>query len=114
MEGVPESFYEAATLDGASKWRQYWTITLPLIWDILAISIVFMVIGGMKAFDVIWLLCNQQPQTDNHVIATKMVQSMFTEFKVGEAAALAVLLFLMVFIGSAVTLRGMQREAVEL
>ncbi len=114
MEGIDQSFYEAATIDGASKWLQFWTITIPLIWDILAISIVFLVIGGMKAFDVIWLLSNQRPQGDAHVIATRMVETMFTEFRVGEAAALAVLLFLMVFVGSAVTLRGMRREAVEM
>src|SRR5439155_2153299 len=114
MESVDESYYEAATIDGASPWRQFWTITLPLIWDVLAISIVFLVIGGMKAFDVIWLLSNQRPQGDAHVIATRMVQTMFTEFRVGEAAAIAVLLFLMVFIGSAATLRGMRRETVEM
>jgi ABC-type sugar transport system permease subunit len=114
MESIPESYYEAATIDGASKWRQFWTITLPLIWDIIAISVVFLVIGGMKAFEVIWLLANQRPLTDNHVISTRMVQTMFSEFNVGEAAALAVLLFLMVFVGSAATLRGMRRETVEM
>jgi raffinose/stachyose/melibiose transport system permease protein len=113
MESVDESYYEAATIDGAGKWRQFWTITVPLIWDILAISIVFLIIGGMKAFDVIFLLSNQRPQSDAHVIATRMVQTMFTEFRVGEAAALAVLLFLMVFVGSAATMRGLRREAVE-
>ncbi|MEO6435831.1 MAG: extracellular solute-binding protein [Tepidisphaeraceae bacterium] len=114
METIPESYYEAATLDGASRWRQYWSITLPLIWDVLAISIVFLVIGGMKAFEIIWLLTNQRPQTDNHVIATRMVQTMFNEFKVGEATAIAVLLFLMVFVGSAATMRGLRRETVEM
>ena len=113
MQGVDESYYEAATIEGASPWQQFWTITVPLIWDILAISIVFLIIGGMKAFDVIWLLSNQRPQSDAHVIATRMVQTMFTEFRVGEAAALAVLLFLMVFVGSAATMRGLRREAVE-
>jgi raffinose/stachyose/melibiose transport system permease protein len=114
MQNVPESLYESATIDGATAWRQFWVITLPLIWDILAISIVFLVIGGMKAFEVIWLLTNQAPQTDNHVIGTLMVQTMFKEFKVGQATAIAVLLFLMVFIGSAATLRAMRKEAVEL
>jgi ABC-type sugar transport system permease subunit len=114
METIPESYYEAATLDGASKWRQYWSITLPLIWDVVSISVVFLVIGGMKAFEVIWLLTNQRPQTDNHVIATRMVQTMFKEFRVGEAAALAVMLFVMVFIGSAITMRGLRRETVEM
>ncbi len=114
MESIPESYYEAATIDGASPLRQFFTITLPLMREILAISVVFLVIGGMKAFEIIWLLTNQQTNTANHVIATRMVQTMFQEFKVGEAAAIAVLLFLMVFIGSAATLRGVKGEAVEL
>ncbi len=113
MESIPVTLYEAAELDGAEAWRQFWCITVPMIWDVLAIAIVFMVIGGMKAFEVIWLLTNQRPVTSTHVISTRMVQAMFTEFKVGEAAAIAVLLFLMVFFGTAVTLRLMRREAVE-
>jgi raffinose/stachyose/melibiose transport system permease protein len=114
MESIPESYYEAATIDGASKWRQYWTITLPLIWDVLTISIVFLVIGGMKAFEVIWLLVNQRPQTDNHTIATRMITTMFNQYQVGEATALAVLLFLMVFVGTAATMRGLRRETIEM
>ena len=113
MERIPASLYEAAAIDGASPWRQFWTITLPLMRDVLAIAAVFMVIGGMKAFEVIWLLTNQFPTTHTHVIGTRMVQSMFTEFKVGEATAIAVLLFLMVFYGTAVTLRLIRREKVE-
>jgi len=85
-----------------------------MIWDVLSIAIVFMVIGGMKAFEVIWLLTNQRPTSDNHVIATRMVQVMFSEFRVGEATAMAVLLFLMVFLGSSATLRLMRREAIEI
>jgi len=113
MESVPVSLYEAAELDGASQWRQFWTITFPLIWDVLAIAIVLMVIGGMKAFESIWLFTNQAPASDTHVIGTMMVSSMFTEFKVGQATAIAVLLFLLVFIGTAATLRLMRRERVE-
>jgi len=113
MESIPEDLYEAADLDGASSWRQFVTITLPLIWEVLSIAIVFMVIGGMKAFEVIWLLTNQRPTTETHVIGTQMVQAMFTEFKVGEATAVAVLLFLMVFFGTWATLRLMRRETVE-
>jgi ABC-type sugar transport system permease subunit/ABC-type glycerol-3-phosphate transport system substrate-binding protein len=113
MESIPQSIYEAADIDGASPWRQFRTITLPLIWEVLSISIVFMVIGGMKAFETIWLMTNQTPTTQVHVIGTRMVQEMFTEFKVGEATAIAVLLFIMVFFGTAATLRAMRREPVE-
>ncbi len=114
MENIPPDLYEAAELDGVSPWRQFWHITLPLIWDVLAISVVFMVIGGMKAFEIIWLLTNQRPLTQNHVVGTRMLQAAFAEFHIGEATAIAVLLFLMVFVGSAVTLRVMKRETVEL
>ncbi|MCK4962538.1 MAG: sugar ABC transporter permease, partial [Anaerolineales bacterium] len=113
MESIPQSLYEAAEIDGASTWRQFHSITLPLIWPALSIAVVFMIIGGMKTFEVIWLLTNQQPTTATHVIGTLMIRSMFIDFKVGQAAAIAVLLFLMVLFGSAVTLRIMKRETVE-
>jgi len=72
-----------------------------------------MVIAGMKAFEVIWLLTNQRPTTDQHVIGTQMMQSMFTEFRVGQATAIAVVLFLLVFFGSAATLRLLKRDTVQ-
>jgi len=113
MEGIPQSLYEAAELDGASQWKQFRHITFPLIWEVFSIAMVFMIIGGMKAFERIWLLTNQLPATSTHVIGTRMVYTMFTEFKVGEATAIAVLLFLMVFFGTTATLRLMRRETVE-
>ena len=113
MERIPPSLYEAAELDGAPRWTQFWRITLPLIWDVLAIAVVFMLIGGMKTFETIWLMTNQWPSEKTHVIGTLMVQSMFTEFKVGQATAIAVLLFLMALVGSAAALRLMRRERVE-
>src|SRR6185437_10414911 len=85
MQNVPVELYEASDLEGASPLRQFWTVTLPLIWDVLAVSIVFMIIAGMKAFDVVWLLTNQKPTSETHVIGTKLVQSIFSEFNVGEA-----------------------------
>jgi ABC-type sugar transport system permease subunit/ABC-type glycerol-3-phosphate transport system substrate-binding protein len=114
MESIPQDLYEAADIDGASHWRQFRLITLPLIWEVLCIAVVFMVIGGMKAFEIIWLLTNQAPTTQTHVIGTRMVQAMCTDFRIGEATAIAVLLFVMVFFGTVATLRLMKRETVEM
>ncbi len=114
MEAVPGELYEAAELEGASPFQQFFAVTIPLIWEVLTISAIFMVIGGMKAFESIWLLTNQQPSSSVHVIGTKMMQSLITEMNVGQATAIAVLLFAMVFVGSAVAMRIMQRETVEL
>jgi ABC-type sugar transport system permease subunit/ABC-type glycerol-3-phosphate transport system substrate-binding protein len=114
MQNIPTDLYEAATLDGASPMRQFFTITIPLIWEVLTISVVFLVIGGMKAFELIYLLKNQQVSTNLHTISTRMIQVMFQDFRVGEATAIAVMLFLMVFFGTAVSLRVMRRDTVEM
>jgi raffinose/stachyose/melibiose transport system permease protein len=114
MEAIPGELYEAAQLDGASPWQQFRTITFPLIWEVLSISTVFMIIGGMKAFETIWLLTDQAPGTQTHVIGTRMIQSMFTEMNIGQATAIAVLLFAMVFAMSVLALRVMRRDAVEM
>jgi len=101
-------------MDGATTWQQFVHITIPMIWEILIISTVFMVIGGLKAFEVIWLLTSQQPTSNTHVIGTWMVTTMFQDFKVGQATAIAVVLFILVFFGTLATMRVMKREAVQI
>ncbi len=113
MEGVDPQLYEAAELDGASTARQFFTITLPLIWEVILVSVVFIVIAGLNAFEMVWLLTSQDPTTATHTLGTLMVSTMFKEFAIGRAAALAVLIFGLVFAGSALVLRGLKREAVE-
>ncbi len=114
MQAVPADLYEAAELDGASKPRQFFLITLPLIREVLVISAVFLLIGGLNAFELVWLLTSQDPSAGVHTLGTFMVGTLFTEFQVGRAAAIAVLLFGMVLIGSLAVLRATRKEAVEL
>jgi raffinose/stachyose/melibiose transport system permease protein len=113
MQGIPAELYEAADLDGATPWQQFWSVTLPMIWSAVSVSVVFMVIGGMKAFEVIWLLTNQQPVTKVHVVGTVMIQELFWEFHIGQATAIAVVLFLIVFVGTAATLKLMNKAVDE-
>lgn len=114
MEGIPADFYEAAELEGASKGRQFFTITLPLIREVLVISAVFLVIGGLNAFEMIWLLTSQDPASGSHTLSTLMVSTMFQEFQIGRATAIAVVMFVLVLIGSAAVMRALKREAVEM
>jgi ABC-type sugar transport system permease subunit/ABC-type glycerol-3-phosphate transport system substrate-binding protein len=113
MEGVPTELYEAAELEGASALRQFFTITVPLIWDVLVVSAVFLVIGGLNAFEMIWLLTSQDPASGSHTLSTFMVSTMFQEFQIGRATAIAVLLFALVLAGSAAVMRALKRETVE-
>lgn len=110
MEGIDTRLYEASELDGATKIQQFIWITLPMIWDVLTISAVFMVIGGLKAFETIWLWTSQHPTSANHVIGTLMVSTMFNDFQIGRAAAISVVMFLLVFFGTLATMRAMKRE----
>jgi len=113
MENIPEEFYEAAVLDGASGARQFWHITMPLIREVLVVGVVFLIITMLKLFDIVWVMENQFPQRDSHVMATLVYQKVFTEYNVGYGAAVAVVLFLLVFAATLVTLRFSRKEALE-
>ena len=113
MENIPETFYEAARLDGASEFAQFRHITFPLIREVFTVGVVFLVIGSLKFFDAIWVMENQQPTSDSHVLATVLYQKVFTEYNVGYGSAVAVLLFILVFLATLVTLRLSRKEALE-
>lgn len=113
MEGIDPQLYEAAEMDGAPVWRQFFSITVPMIWEVLVVSAVFIVIGGLNAFELIWLLTSQEPNTSSHTLSTLMVSTMFLDFQVGRATAIAVMLFIFVLAGSAAVMRGLRREAVD-
>ena len=113
MEGIPESYYEAAKLDGATGFQQFRHITLPLIREVLTVGLVFLMISKLKFFDAIWVMENQTPTRDSHVLATLLYQKVFTEYNVGYGSAVAVCLFVLVFLGTLVSLRLSRAERIE-
>ncbi len=114
MQGVSPELYEAADLEGASPVRQFFSITVPLIWEVLVVSAVFLVIGGLNAFEMIWLLTSQDPASGSHTLSTLMVSTMFQEFQIGRATSIAVVMFILVLVGSAAVMRVAKRESVEM
>jgi len=89
---------------------QFFTITLPLIRGVVAISAVFLVIGGLNAFEMVWLLTSQDPSASVSTLGTLLVTTMFKDLDIGRAAALAVILFSLVLAGSAAVLRAMKEK----
>lgn len=113
MQTIPETYYDAAKLDGASPFAQFRHITLPLMREVLVIAAVFLIISSMKFFDTVWVIENQYPTTESHVLATVLYQKVFSEYNIGYGAAVAVLLFIIVFTATLVTLRMSRKEALE-
>lgn len=113
MENIPETFYEVAQLEGATAWAQFRNITFPLIREVFTVGVVFLVIGSLKLFDAIWVMENSFPTPESHVLATLLYQKVFSEYNIGYGSAIAVLLFILVFLATLVTLRLSRREALE-
>lgn len=113
MQGIPEEYYEAAELDGAGPVAQFFNVTLPMIRDVITVGLMFLVISILKFFDPIWVVENQRPTKDAHVLSTLLYQKAFSEYRVGEGAAVAVLQFLLVFAATLISLRLSRRERLE-
>ena len=70
LKSVPEELYEAAAIDGASWWQRIWLITLPMMRNIIAITILFSLIVTFANFDIVRVLTSGGPLDSTHVFAT--------------------------------------------
>lgn len=95
---TPQELYEAAQLEGANGWQQFWLVSWPHIRPTVWACIFLLVVSSLKSFETIWLLTHQQPSSQVHVLGTLMVQLAFVEFKMGPAVALAVLMLGLVLV----------------
>ena len=98
---IPESLYEAATLDGAGRWRQFRSVTVPQLRDTIITSGVLIVVGSLTYFEIVLILTNGGPGTATRILPLHMYIEGFRSFQMGYAAALAVVLLV---IGTALSL----------
>ena len=70
LKSVPEQLYEAAAIDGANWWQKIWYVTLPMMRNIIAITILFSLIVTFANFDIVRILTNGGPIDQTHVFAT--------------------------------------------
>ena len=93
--------------------RIFWSVTLPLMWDVLTTGIIFLVIGGLKVFDTVWVMENGRPTDKTHTLSTLMYSKVFEEYNIGYGTAIAVLLFLLVLCATLLSFRLLRRESLE-
>lgn len=92
MQGVNPALYEAARLDGANAWREFWHITLPGIRPTLMFLVLMTVIWSFLVFDYVYILTQGGPAGSSDVLATVLYRTAFSEQRAGYASAMAMLL----------------------
>jgi multiple sugar transport system permease protein len=97
LQGIPESLYEAAKLDGANSWQRFWSITLPLLRPATFFALVITVIEGSQVFQTVYVMTGGGPGYATTTLAREIYRNGFEHFQLGYAAAWAFLLFAAVF-----------------
>ena len=116
MQGVPDTLYEAARLDGAGELRQFVWITVPLIRGAVSFVVVISIIHAFQAFDLVYVLTgrNGGPETATYVLGIMLFQHAFAFLEFGYASALAWVMFAILLVLTVIQLRlGRRRAAME-
>ena len=111
LQTVPPSLYEAATLDGASRWQMFVKITYPLLTPIIAVVMTFSVLFTFTDFQLIYVLTRGGPLNATHLMATLAFQRGIPGGSLGEGAALATLMVPFLLAAVLFSYFGLQRRA---
>jgi ABC-type sugar transport system permease subunit len=93
LQAIPKTLYEAAEIDGAGPFKQFFKISLPLLNSTMLFVLVTDVIGSFQVFDTLYVLTQGGPGNTTEVLNLKIYQVAFMDFRLGEAAAMSVVLF---------------------
>jgi xylobiose transport system permease protein len=102
---IPQVLYQAAEIDGAGRYRQFFHITLPQLRNSIITSMILMVVGGLTTFETVLILTQGGPGTDTTISAYYMYQKAFKGFDFGAASAIALVLVIAATIISLIVVR---------
>ena len=109
LQSIPEELYEAAEVDGASQWFQFWHITAPLLRPVMVPAITLGVIWTFNNINVVWLVSNMgEPADSTHILVSYVYKAAFNMYRFGWAAALSVVIFAILFAFSQIFQRRMR------
>jgi ABC-type sugar transport system permease subunit len=110
LQRIPKELYECASIDGASPWRQFWGITLPMIGPMFQIILLMAIVGSLKMADLILASTNGQPAGTTEVVMTYVFRYFFgysgRPAEIGYASALSVITGIILALVSVVYLKS--------
>ena len=98
LQGIPEMYYEAAKIDGAGRWRRFFHVTLPGLRLTTSFVVVTSVLGSFQVFDQVYVMTRGGPLFHTETLVTYMYHQGFENFHLGYASAIAVMLFVFIFV----------------
>ncbi|HYH12611.1 MAG TPA: sugar ABC transporter permease [Thermomicrobiales bacterium] len=105
LSGISRDVLEAADLDGATGWRRFWDITLPMLSPTLLFAAVIAVIGALQVFAEPFVMTNGGPGDATRTVVMMIYESAFSFLQIGYGSAIAVLLFVVILLVTALQFR---------
>lgn len=96
MQSIPAEIYEAATVDGAGEWKKTLHVTGPMVRPVMFFILITTMVESFKTFEQVQIMTRGDPMYATTTIVHQIYQRGFTEFKMGYASAMSVVLLLIV------------------
>jgi multiple sugar transport system permease protein len=109
LRSIPDYIYEAAEIDRASSWRQFWSITLPMVMPFLMLAVLFRAIEAFKMFDLVNLLTSGGPGSTTELASITLKREAFEKWRTGYSSAFAIILFVTVFGAANIYVKALNR-----
>lgn len=98
LQNIDTALYDAAAIDGASRWQQLWRITLPLLQPAVMVALIFRTLDAFRVFDLVYVLTGGGPGTSTEPIALYTFTSLLQNLQFGYGAALSTVIFAITFV----------------
>lgn len=105
IQGIPGHLYEAARLDGANRFKQFMYVTLPSLSPTLFMVLILTIINSFQVFDLVSVMTDGGPGRSTNVLVFRIYQEAFIHYRMGYAAAMSTVLFLIIVIISVIQFR---------
>lgn len=102
---VPRELYDVAKVDGASSWKTFWYVTLPLLSHVLKLVMILVTIGSLQVYTSAMILTRGGPGRATYMISQFVVEEAFTHLRFGLASSSAFVLFLAILVITLMQLR---------
>ena len=109
LRSIPDYIYEAAEVDRASAWRQFWSITVPMVLPFLMLALLFRGIENFKMFDLVVELTSGGPGSTTELASINLKREAFEKWRTGISSAFAIILFVTVFGAANIYVKALNR-----